>query len=113
MVRQTGPWVLEDGLLRRGVLIRHLLLPGQLAEAKRVMDWVAGTFPPKTVLLSLMSQYLPLGRAAEYPTLNRRLRPSEVRAAQAYMRDLGLEGFCQEAGADDIGFLPAFDLTGV
>ena len=113
MVRQTGPWVLEDGLLRRGVLIRHLLLPGQLAEAKRVMDWVAGTFPPKTVLFSLMSQYLPLGRAAEYPTLNRRLRPSEVRAAQAYMRDLGLEGFCQEAGADGIGFLPAFDLTGV
>ena len=113
MVRQTGPWVLEDGLLRRGVLIRHLLLPGQLAEAKRVMDWVAGTFPPKTVLFSLMSQYLPLGRAAEYPALNRRLRPSEVRAAQAYMRDLGLEGFCQEAGADDIGFLPAFDLTGV
>ena len=77
------------------------------------MDCVPGTFPPKTVLFCVMSQYLPVGRAAEYPALNRRVRPSEVRAAQAYMRDLGLGGFCQEAGADDIGFLPAFDLTGV
>ena len=113
MVRQTGPYVLEEGILRRGVLIRHLLLPGQLAEAKRVMDWVAEAFPPGTVLFSLMSQYVPMGRAREVPGLDRRLRPSEIRAAQGYMRDLGLEGFCQEAGSADAAFTPAFDLTGV
>ena len=51
MVRQTGPCVFDgEGLLRRGVVIRHLLLPGRLAQAKEVMDWVAGTFPPDTVL---------------------------------------------------------------
>ena len=113
MVRQTGPYVLEDGLLKRGVLIRHLLLPGRLPEAKRVMDWVAETFPPGTVLFSLMSQYLPLGRACDFPELDRRLRPSEARSARDYMAALGLEGFCQESGADDAGFVPAFDLTGV
>lgn len=113
MVRQTGPYVLEDGLLKRGVLIRHLLLPGRLPEAKVVMDWVAETFPPGIVLFSLMSQYLPLGRAPDFPELNRRLRPSEARSARDYMAALGLEGFCQESGADDAGFVPAFDLTGV
>ena len=113
MVRQTGPCVLEDGVLRRGTVIRHLILPGRLSEAKRVMDFVAGTFPPGTVRFSLMSQYVPLGRAADFPELNRRLRPSEARAALAYMENLGLEGFAQEPSAADTGFVPPFDLTGV
>ncbi|WP_297199618.1 4Fe-4S cluster-binding domain-containing protein [uncultured Flavonifractor sp.] len=113
MVRQTGPYRYEDGLLKRGVIIRHLLLPGKLAEAKRVMDWVAETFQPGQVLFSLMSQYIPWGRAAEYPELNRRLRPSEIRAAEGYMADLGLEGFTQGAEAAQADYIPPFDLTGV
>ena len=113
MVRQTGSYCYEDGLLKRGVIIRHLLLPGKLAEAKRVMDWVAETFRPGQVLFSLMSQYIPWGRAAEYPELNRRLRPSEIRAAEGYMADLGLEGFTQGAEAARADYIPPFDLTGV
>ena len=113
MVRQTGPFCYENGLLKRGVIIRHLLLPGKLAEAKRVMDWVAETFQPGQVLFSLMSQYIPWGRAAEYPELNRRLRPSEIRAAEGYMADLGLEGFTQGAEAARADYIPPFDLTGV
>ena len=113
MVRQTGPFCYENGLLKRGVIIRHLLLPGKLAEAKRVMDWVAETFQPGQVLFSLMSQYIPWGRAAEYPELNRRLRASEIRAAEGYMSDLGLEGFTQGAEAARADYIPPFDLTGV
>ena len=113
MVRQTGLYCYENGLLKRGVIIRHLLLPGKLAEAKRVMDWVAETFQPGQVLFSLMSQYIPWGRAAEYPELNRRLRPSEIRAAEGYMADLGLEGFTQGAEAARADYIPPFDLTGV
>ena len=113
MFRQTGPVCYEDGLLKRGVIIRHLLLPGRLAEAKRVMDWVAEHFGPGEVLFSLMSQYIPWGRAAEYPELNRRVRPSEARAAEAYMADLGLEGFAQGAEAAQAEYIPSFDLTGV
>lgn len=113
MVRQTGPYVLEDGLLRRGVLIRHLILPGQVAGAKAVMDWAAAQFPPGTVLFSLMSQYTPWGRAGEYPELDRRLRRSEIRAAEEYMRNLGLEGYVQSGEAAQEGYIPSFDLTGV
>ena len=113
MVRQTGPCRMEDGLLKRGVVIRHLLLPGRLAEAKEAMDWVAQRFEPGQVLFSLMSQYLPLGRAAEVPEINRRVRPSEARAAQAYMAALGLEGFAQEAESAQTEYIPPFDLTGV
>lgn len=113
MVRQTGPYILEDGLLRRGVLIRHLILPGRLAAARDVMDWVARSFPPRTVLFSLMSQYLPCGRAVRYPELDRTLRPSEIRSAVEYMRNLGLEGYYQSEDAAREGYVPAFDLTGV
>ena len=114
MYRQTGPCEYDrDGLLRRGLVIRHLLLPGKLAEAKRVMDWAAEQFPPGAVLFSLMSQYIPWGRAAEVPELNRRVRPSEARAAAEYMAALGLEGFTQEPGAAEAEYIPPFDLTGV
>ena len=114
MVRQTGPYELdEDGILQKGVIIRHLILPGRLEQAKAVMDWVAETFPPHTVLFSLMSQYTPWGKADQYPELNRRLRKSEIRAAAAYMANLGLDGFSQEESAAKAEYIPDFDLTGL
>lgn len=114
MVRQTGPYVLDEaGILQRGVILRHLLLPGRLAQAKAVMDWAAETFPPHTILFSLMSQYTPWGRAAEFPPLDRRLRKSEVRGAMAYMENLGLDGFTQGEEAAQVEYIPDFDLTGV
>ncbi|MCD8381429.1 MAG: radical SAM protein [Clostridiales bacterium] len=114
MVRQTGPYVLEDGLLKRGVVIRHLILPGRAAAARAVMDWVAESFPPGTVLFSLMSQYIPWGRVPEeFPELNRRLKKAESRSLRTYMENLGLEGFAQEPESAESGYIPSFDLTGV
>lgn len=113
MVRQTGPCVLEDGLLKRGVVIRHLILPGRVKEAKAVMDWTAEHFAPGEVLFSLMGQYIPWGRAGEFAELDRRLRPSELRTAEAYMSALGLEGFAQDGAAAESDYIPPFDLTGV
>lgn len=113
MYAAAGPCVVEDGLLKRGVLIRHLLLPGGLVEAKAVMDWVVETFPLRDVLFSLMGQYLPLGRAKEFPEIDRVLRPSELKHAVAYMEALGLPGFTQDAASADETYIPAFDLTGV
>ena len=114
MVRQTGPYQLdENGILTRGVILRHLLLPGGLNQAKEVMDWVAETFPPHTILFSLMSQYTPWGKAADYPPLDRRLRKSEIRAAEAYFTNLGLDGFTQGVEAAQADYIPTFDLTGV
>ena len=114
MVRQTGPYELDgEGLLKKGVLIRHLILPGRVKEAKAVMDFVSEQFPPHTVLFSLMSQYVPCGRAPEYPEINRRARNSEIRAAEAYFSALNLDGFTQELLSATEGFIPDFDLTGV
>lgn len=114
MVRQTGPCVFDaDGLIKRGVMIRHLILPGQLEGAKRVMDWVLREFGRETVRFSLMSQYTPWGQAAEFPEINRKLRRGEMRAAQAYLENLGLEGFCQERTSAAREYTPPFDLTGI
>ena len=113
MYRQRGPARIEGGLLKSGVLIRHLILPGHVGEAKRVMDWVAEAFPPGAVLFSLMAQYTPVGPPDGFPELGRPLRPSELRAARAYMEGLGLAGYVQELGSSGEGFIPAFDLTGL
>lgn len=114
MVRQTGPCQFdENGLLTRGVIIRHLILPGQVQGAKAVMDWVAETFPPHTVLFSLMSQYTPWGDLSQVPEVNRKLRRGEIRAAQDYMAALGLDGFTQESTSAKEEYTPPFDLTGV
>ena len=113
MVAQSGPCVIEDGLLKRGVLIRHLLLPGGLPEAKAVMDWVAGNFSEGDVLFSLMGQYIPLGRTHDFPEISRPVRHSELKSAVAYMEALGLRGFTQDAAAADETYIPSFDLTGV
>ena len=113
MYRQTGPVRLEQGLIRRGVVIRHLLLPGRVGQAKRVMDWVARTFPTGAVLFSLMAQYTPMGRRSGCPELGRTLRPSELRCAREYMENLGLAGYVQELSSVGEGYVPRFDLTGL
>lgn len=114
MARQVGPCEMDgQGVLKKGVIIRHLLLPGQLDGAKEVMDWVAGEFAPDTVLFSLMSQYTPWGRAKEFPEIDRRLRGSEIRAAQRYMDALGLDGFVQDSESAKREYTPEFDLTGI
>ncbi len=114
MFRQTGPCRFgEDGLLKKGVVIRHLILPGQLEGAKEVMDWVRREFVPGEVLFSLMSQYTPWGRAEEFPEINRKLRKSEMRIAREYMEILGLDGFTQDGESAQREYTPAFDLTGI
>ena len=114
MVRQTGPCRFDDnGLLLKGTIIRHLILPGQLNQAREVMDWAARAFPPGTVLFSLMSQYTPWGDLSALPELNRRLRPGEMRSAQEYMENLGLDGFTQERTSAKEEYTPPFDLTGI
>lgn len=114
MVRQVGPCVFdENGLLKKGVIIRHLVLPGQAEGAKQVMDWVAREFPKGTVLFSLMSQYTPYGRADQFPEIDRKLRRGEIRALQDYMDALGLDGFTQERTSAKREYTPPFDLSGL
>ena len=112
MYRQTGPYVLEDGRLRRGVVIRHLQLPGELENTRRCIDWVAETFRPGEVLFSLMSQYTPQP-GAKGP-LARHVTGAEYRAAVAYMENCGItDGYTQERTSAKEEYTPDFDLRGV
>jgi putative pyruvate formate lyase activating enzyme len=111
MFRQTGPYELDgDGMLVRGVMIRHLVLPGELDNTFGVLDWIAETFRPGDVLVSLMGQYTPNGHGGP----DRRLTPEEYRRASEYMAALGLlEGYTQELSSAESAYTPPFDGTGV
>ena len=112
MFRQTGPYVIKNGLLHRGVLIRHLVLPGHMENTRRCIDWIARTFRPGEVLFSLMSQYTP--QPGVEGLLGRRVTRGEYRTAVEYMRNCGItEGFCQERTSAKEEYTPPFDLTGV
>ena len=112
MFRQTGPYQMEDGLLTRGVLIRHLILPGELENTRRVIDWVAENFGPGDVLFSLMSQYTPQEGAEG--KLARRVTKAEYRAAVQYMENCGItDGFTQAPDSAKAEYTPDFDLRGV
>ena len=112
MFRQVGPYVLEDGLLTRGVVIRHLVLPGYLDNTRRVLDWIAETFAPGDVLVSLMSQYTPTANMTG--RLARRVTAAEYRAAADYMRNCGItDGFVQERTSAEEAYTPTFDGEGV
>lgn len=115
MFRQTGPYRLDaNGIMQSGVIIRHLVLPGHMENTRRVIDWVAQTFRPGDIMFSLMRQYVPCGRAAQYPEIDRKLTPEEYQEAEDYLFSSGIEdGFVQEDGSDSPDFIPAFDGTGV
>lgn len=112
MYRQAGDFVMENGLLRRGVVIRHLVLPGQLENTKRCIDWVARTFAPGQVLFSLMAQYTPQPNAEG--VFRRHVTSGEYRAAVEYMENCGIaDGFTQLRTSAKEEYTPPFDLTGV
>ena len=114
MFRQTGPCVYQDGLLKQGVIIRHLLLPGKLAEAKRVMDWVAEHFAPGAVAFSLMSQYTPLPQVENISPLNRKTTKREYERLLDYTFSLGVtNAFLQEGPVAEESFIPEFDGRGI
>ncbi len=114
MHRQVGKTVLgEDGMMRRGLLIRHLVLPGGRKDSAEIMEWIASNLPKDEVRLSLMSQYTPCFESARFREINRPVTTFEYRSVVDRAVSLGLSGFMQEKSAARDDFIPAFDLTGV
>lgn len=108
MCRQTGPARYdENGLMRRGVIVRHLILPGLTGESMALLDWVKENLPEGTPV-SLMRQYVPCNNV-DIPGLTRRLTPREYRRVREYMMALELPGFLQEATSASEDFVPLFD----
>ncbi len=103
----------NNGLIRRGLIVRHLALPGKVEESKTILKWIKDELP-EWVMVSLMGQYLPAGNGAGDPQLGRCLKPNEYDSVVEYLFELGLEnGYVQELTAASAKYIPVFDLTGV
>ena len=105
----------ERGIMRRGVIVRHLLLPGQLAESKRVVEYLYSEYQ-NDICYSLMNQYTPTSGLdhAKYPELSRRVTTYEYNKLVDYALSLGVtNAYIQEGGAVGESFIPAFDLRGI
>ena len=106
MVRQTGPVVWAGDRVIRGTIVRHLILPGHVDNSLKVLDWLGEHFAPGEILVSLMRQYTPMGNLPA--PLDRRVTDEEYEAVLSWMYLNELEGFTQEAGAADSGYIPDF-----
>ena len=114
MYRQVGGAVIEDEIMQRGMIVRHLMLPGALDNTLGVLDWFSGAFPKGDVLFSLMSQYVPMGRAKAMPPYDRRITEDEYDAALSYLELLGIEhGFTQDFSAATEDYIPDFSFEGL
>ena len=114
MYRQVGePEFDERGIMKKGMIVRHLLLPGCSAESKEVLKFLYETFGD-SVFISIMNQYTPLPHVERYPELNRRITEEEYDEIVDYAIELGIEnGFIQEGETAEESFIPAFDGEGV
>ena len=114
MYRQVGSAVIEDDIMQRGLIVRHLILPGELDNTLGVLDWFAETFPKADVLFSLMSQYVPMGKAKKLPPYDRKITEEEYDAAISYLDFLGIEsGFTQDFTSATEDYIPDFSFEGI
>lgn len=114
MFRQVGEPVFDErGMMKKGMIIRHLLLPGCGEDSKAVLKFLYDTFG-NSVFISIMNQYTPLSHVEKYPELKRRITEEEYEEIVDYAIELGIEnGFIQEGETADDSFIPAFDGEGV
>ena len=106
MVRQVGAPQWEGERIKKGMIIRHLILPGQVENSLKVLDWIGSTFAPGQVLVSLMRQYTPMpGLPAPF---DRKITDEEYEAVLSWMYLNGLQGFTQEGSSGDSAYIPSF-----
>ena len=112
MFRQTGTYRIENGILKKGVLIRHLVLPGYVDNSLGVVDWISEHFKKEDILFSLMSQYVPNENLPA--PMNRRITEDEYAAVESWMEFCGIRnGYTQEFSSATTEYLPNFNLEGI
>ena len=115
MVRQAGDPLIDEttGLMKRGVIVRHLVLPGQVKDSKQVLRYLHETYKDR-IYISIMNQYTPLPHVESIPELNRRVTPEEYARVLDFAEMIGIEyGFTQEGSAAEDSFIPEFNYEGV
>jgi len=115
MYRQVGGPVFDEetGMMQKGIIVRHLLMPGAVGNAKAVIDYLYDTYGD-AIFISLMNQYTPMKEFEAYPNLNRKVTKREYEKVVRYALNKGVvNAFIQEGETAKESFIPAFDLTGV
>ncbi len=114
MVSQVGECTFDESeIMTKGVIIRHLMLPGLLFDSKKVVDYIYKTFEDK-VFLSLMNQYTPMFKAVDYPEINKVLNPAHYDSLVDHCIDLGYKNaFIQESGSNTTAYVPDFNMQGI
>ncbi|MBR3943461.1 MAG: radical SAM protein, partial [Clostridia bacterium] len=113
MVEQQPEPVFKDGMLKKGVIVRHLVLPGCIIDSKAVLKYVFQSFG-ENVLVSIMRQFTPYKLPEKYVELNRKITDAEYASVIRYAEKLGIEnGFVQEKEAAEESFIPPFTYEGV
>ena len=110
MYKQVGPPKLdENGIIEKGLIIRHLVLPNNIENSKKVLKWIKENIDNK-VYVSIMAQYFPTYKAETSNTLNRKLNFEEWQEIQNYIEELGFEnGYIQELGENEEEYVPKWD----
>lgn len=113
MYRQVGDPVFKNDMIQRGIIVRHLVLPGCIEDSKSVIRYLYETYGDH-IFISIMNQYTPLPHVAAYPEINRKLTEAEYDEVVDFAIDLGVEqGFIQEGNTTEESFIPEFDFTGL
>lgn len=110
MVRQTGePQFDDEDMIKKGTIVRHLILPQNTQNSINVLKWLNDTFGKK-ILVSLMGQYIPLKNAGQYPEINRKITTREYDKVLDYLENTELDGFVQEISSAKKEYIPDFDI---
>ncbi len=114
MFAQTGPVQLDSrGIIQKGTIVRHMVMPDGVEDSMDILSWIAEHLPLDDILVSVMSQYTPFYKSADYPEINRRLLPQEYERVLDWMECMGIEnGFIQELSSAKEEYTPDFSLQG-
>lgn len=114
MYRQVGKPVYDEaGMLQKGLIIRHLVMPKGRQDSIAILNWIAQNLPKEDVKISLMSQFTPFYRCSQFPEINRRVSTFEYNSVLEKAQELGLRGYMQEKSSAKEEYTPPFDLEGV
>ncbi|WP_296627741.1 radical SAM protein [uncultured Negativibacillus sp.] len=115
MFSQVGPVQFdEQGMLQKGVVVRHMVMPNGVEDTMDILTWIAEHLPLDDILVSVMSQYTPFYKSADYSEINRRLTQEEYDRVLDWMECMGIEqGFVQELSSAKEEYTPDFSLQGV
>lgn len=112
MLQNQPENIIENGIMKKGVIVRHLVLPNHTDDSIKVLDLLHENFGNK-LTISLMSQYVPLNDLSSHPDINRPLKPIEYKIVLSHLEKLGFDGFMQELSSSSTSYIPNFDYTGV